>query len=84
MVFLLGAMVGSPLLAQQGEDAVDQYPKEKPVSNPSALIDAKKLLIAGNVQDAEASLRKYIEKYPSDPVAYFELARIIAGKKGLS
>ncbi len=81
MVFLLGAMVGSPLLAQQGEDAVDQYPKEKPVSNPSALIDAKKLLIAGNVQDAEASLRKYIEKYPSDPVAYFELARIIAGKK---
>jgi len=81
MVLLLGAMVGSPLFAQQGEDAVDQYPKEKPVSNPSALIDAKKLLIAGNDKDAEALLRKYIDKYTKDPVAYYEIGKILAGRK---
>jgi len=81
LIFLVGGFIGFPALAQQGEEDQDQYRKEEVKSNPSALIDAKKLLIAGNEKDAEGLLRKYIDRYPNDPVAYFELAKILTGNK---
>jgi tetratricopeptide (TPR) repeat protein len=39
------------------------------------------MIMAGNEKDAESFLRKYSDKYPKDPVAYYELAKILAGKK---
>ncbi|MBL7138725.1 MAG: tetratricopeptide repeat protein [Bacteroidales bacterium] len=80
LFFLVGWFTFSPVLAQH-ENELDKQQKEKPTSNPAALIDAKKLLITGNVKDAEGLFRKYIDRYPTDPVAYFELARILSGHK---
>ncbi|MFC2102153.1 tetratricopeptide repeat protein [Bacteroidota bacterium] len=82
IILLLGVLTASPLLAQQEDDTQDQHRKEEPlVSNAAALIDIKMMMITGNYKDAEALLRKYSEKYPKDPVAYYELAKIQAGKK---
>jgi len=81
MVLLLGAIADFPVFAQQGEEGQDGYRKEEPASNASALIDAKKMLMAGNIKNAESLLRKYIDKYPKDPVACYELAKIMAGQK---
>ncbi|MFH1297934.1 MAG: tetratricopeptide repeat protein [Bacteroidota bacterium] len=80
LFFLVGWLAVSPVLAQL-EEEMDRQQKEKHTSNPSALIDAKKLLITGNEKDAEGLLRKYIDRYPTDPVAYYELAKILAGRK---
>ena len=49
--------------------------------NPSVLIDAKRMAITGNENDAEDQLRKYTEKYPADPNGHFELARLLANRK---
>lgn len=46
--------------------------------NTGQLIDAKKEAIIGNMRGARDQFRKYIEKYPADPVGYYELARIEA------
>lgn len=54
------------------------------LSNPPALIDIKKQIIRGNLQDAEGLLLQYIDRYPSDPVACFELAKILAAKNDFS
>jgi tetratricopeptide (TPR) repeat protein len=51
--------------------------------NPSMLIDAKRMAITGNENDAEDLLRKYTEKYPGDPNGHFELARLLADKKNI-
>jgi predicted Zn-dependent protease len=59
----------------------DKFQENAPVSNISMLIEAKKSDITGNVDKAEEQFRDYIDKYPNDPVAYFELARILADKK---
>jgi tetratricopeptide (TPR) repeat protein len=61
----------------------DQTQQPKIVSNLSMLIDAKKNEITGNEEKAEELFRQYIEKYPEDATAYFELARILANKKQL-
>jgi predicted Zn-dependent protease len=53
----------------------------KVACNVSMLIDAKRSEITGDKDKAEELFTQYIEKYPDDPVAYFELARIVAGKK---
>lgn len=81
VIFLVGGLISPSIQAQQKEDHTDQLQQERPVSNPSALIDAKKMLIAGNDKEAEALLRSYIGKYPKDPVAFYELAKILAGRK---
>jgi len=81
LVLLLVWALGNPVFAQQGEESADRNKREEPVSNPSALIDIKKMLIAGNDKDAEGLLRKYIDKYPKDPVACYELGKILAGQK---
>jgi len=59
----------------------DQADKPKLASNISMLIEAKKNEIIGNVEKAEELFRQYIDKYPNDAPAYFELSRIIANKK---
>ncbi len=58
----------------------DKKKTEKP-GNPSMLIDAKRMAITGNENDAEDLLRKYTEKYPADPNGHFELARLLADHK---
>lgn len=50
-------------------------------SNISMLIDAKKYDITGDQEKAEELFRQYTEKYPDDAVGYFELARLLSGKK---
>ena len=59
----------------------DQSQQARVASNISMLIEAKKNEITGNVDKAEELFRQYIDKYPDDATAYFELARIIANKK---
>lgn len=51
--------------------------------NPSMLIDAKRMAITGNENDAEDLFRKYTEKYPGDPNGHFELARLLADRKNV-
>jgi tetratricopeptide (TPR) repeat protein len=53
----------------------------KVASSVSALIEAKKNEITGNEDKAEELFRQYIDKYPEDATAYFELARIVVNKK---
>ena len=49
--------------------------------NAGMLIDAKKEAIIGNIQGAREMFRRYVNRYPDDPVGYFELARIEAEQK---
>jgi tetratricopeptide (TPR) repeat protein len=49
--------------------------------NPSMLIDAKKEAIIGNLKGAQDMFRKYVSRYPQDPVGYFELARLESMQK---
>jgi tetratricopeptide (TPR) repeat protein len=73
-------MLASPAVAGF---IAEKEKKQKPVSNVQALIDAKKCQITGNVDKAESLYRDYIEKYPQDPVAYYELAGILGSKNNL-
>ena len=49
--------------------------------NNGQLIDAKKEAIIGNVKGALEMLRRYVYRYPADPVGYFELARLEVAEK---
>ena len=58
------------------------YPQQTEFkTNPSLLIDAKKLIINGSVKDAEGLLREYVDRYNEDPVGFFELSKILAGQQ---
>ena len=46
------------------------------VANGSLLVDAKKEAIVGNLKAATEKFKNLIDRYPEDPVAYYELARI--------
>jgi len=61
----------------------DKTLQGKAASNISMLIEAKKDDITGNQEKAEELFRQYIDKYPDDPVGYFELARIVGNKKDI-
>jgi tetratricopeptide (TPR) repeat protein len=50
--------------------------EDKVISNNAMLIDAKKEAIIGNTAGARELFQRYLNRYPEDPVAYFELARI--------
>jgi tetratricopeptide (TPR) repeat protein len=58
---------------------------EKPqqTGNTSLLIEAKKQEITENTKKAEELYRQYTEKYPLDPVGWFELSNILANRKNL-
>jgi tetratricopeptide (TPR) repeat protein len=45
------------------------------------LIEAKKYQITDNIQKAEELYRQYIDRFPQDPTAYYELSRILGNKK---
>ena len=45
------------------------------------LIEAKKYQITDNIQKAQELYRIYIDRFPLDPVAYYELSRILGNKK---
>ena len=49
--------------------------KEAP---PALLIDAKKEALVGNMKAASEKFTNIIERFPDDPVAYYELSRIRA------
>ncbi|MFZ4521756.1 MAG: tetratricopeptide repeat protein [Bacteroidales bacterium] len=49
--------------------------------NTGMLINAKKEAIIGNVKGAQDLFRQYINRYPEDPVAYFELAKLDVDQK---
>lgn len=54
----------------------------KIISNNGMLIDAKKESITGNIKEALSLLKKYIDRYPLDPVGFFELGQLEASQKG--
>jgi tetratricopeptide (TPR) repeat protein len=57
---------------------------QKPASNTSLLIDAKKCQITGNPDKAAVLYQECIKQYPNDPVAYYELSGIKAGNKEMT
>ena len=67
--------------SHKGKKHKTELADQKVASNISMLIEAKKDEITGNNDKAEELFRQYIEKYPDDATAYFELARIVANKK---
>ncbi len=75
---------GSPGKKKRQAVSADSAKKQQPYGNVSTLIEAKKYEIIENKKKAEDTYREYIEKYPLDPVAYFELARIVADNKDFS
>jgi tetratricopeptide (TPR) repeat protein len=84
VLMLVGCFPDSYGLNSQKEKKkhkTDQKSQQKPASNISMLIEAKKNEITGNTEKAEELFRQYIDKYPDDATAYFELSRIIANKK---
>ncbi len=83
-VFLICFFQDSYVFGSQKEKKkhkTDQTGKQRVASNISMLIEAKKNEITGNTDKAEELFRQYIDKYPDDAVAYFELSRIVANKK---
>jgi len=53
-------------------------------SNTGMLIEAKKEALIGNIEGAIAMFKRYVERYPLDPVGYYELARLEADRKNLT
>ena len=70
---------GSHSPAVKGDTLVKGPVKSQ--SDPGMLIEAKKQAIIGNTDEAGDMFRRYIERYPKDAAAYFELAKIQADKK---
>jgi tetratricopeptide (TPR) repeat protein len=52
--------------------------------NTGMLIDAKKEALIGNTKGAQQLFRQYINRFPEDPVGFFELARLEAEQKNIS
>jgi len=57
---------------------------ETPRFNIGLLIDAKKEAIIGNSKSARDMFRQYTNRYPDDPVGYFELANLEARQKNFN
>ena len=71
LLFLLEVLPASAVLAQDGK------------SNTNQLVDAKKEALIGNVKGALEMFRRYVNRYPLDPVGCFELARLEASQKNI-
>jgi len=78
IVFGMGAMAMPPKKHKKPDEGNKEV---KHASSVSQLIEAKKAEITGNMEKAEELFRDYISKYPEDPPAYFELARICIDQK---
>lgn len=59
-------------------------PGEIKPANPSLLIDAKKEALIGNIKSAAEKFRNIIDRYPDDPVAYYELSRLLSDQGNFS
>jgi len=81
ILILMGIFLSKTGYSQQTEAEKDRQKKEELKTNPSVLIDAKKLIISGSIKDAEGLLREYVDRYPKDPVGFFELSKILAGQE---
>lgn len=71
LIVLLTIFASVGLIAQETE------------TSPGMLIEAKKEAIIGNTKGALEMFRRYVHRYPGDPVGYFELARLEAAQKNL-
>ena len=71
LVVLLEILPPPAVLAQDGK------------SNTNQLVDAKKEALIGNVKGALEMFRRYVSRYPLDPVGCFELARLEASQKNI-
>ena len=83
VVFLIGFFGQETYAVPPKKHKKTESESVKPVhaSSVPQLIDAKREEITGNMTKAEELFRSYIEKYPDDPTAYFELARICIEEK---
>ncbi len=84
IVFLLLFSTPGTSGAWARQDKKPKKTQDKPdptKQNVSLLIDAKRAEIGGDKEKSEMLYRKYIEKYPDDAVAYFELAQLLGAKK---
>lgn len=91
-LFLPGCKAGHPAISGQSQK---QEKKKKssekligtgdqktiPLSNTGFLIEAKKEAILGNLKNAYELYRRYVARYPQDPVGMFELGRLEASQK---
>jgi len=53
-------------------------------TNIGMLIEAKKEALIGNIEGAVTMFKRYVERYPQDPVGYYELARLEVDRKNLT
>jgi len=53
-------------------------------TNTGILIEAKKEALLGNIEGAVSIFKKYVERYPQDPVGFYELARLEVDRKNLT
>jgi len=57
---------------------------EQVATNTGVLIEAKKEALIGNIEGAVTMFKRYTERYPQDPVGYYELARLEVDRKNLT
>ena len=81
ILLLMGVFLSTTTYSQDIEIEGDKRKKEEPKTNPSVLIDAKKLIISGNSKDAEGLLREYVNRYREDPAGFFELSKVLSGQQ---
>ena len=86
-LFLLICLVGFSSFSPPGHKDKKQKTQDpellqkKQASAISMLIDAKRNEITGNPDKAEEIYRQYIDKFPDEAIAYFELSRLVSDKK---
>ncbi len=89
-ILLSSVYTGNPdirtsiLFTDEQSDISPDGEKEKPISNLSMLIEAKKEAMIGNTEGAITMFRHYINRYPLDPAGCFELARLEASRQNFS
>jgi tetratricopeptide (TPR) repeat protein len=66
----------TPSSLEQVKEKKGKDKKEFKPANPSLLIDAKKEAMIGNLKSAAEKFRNIIDRFPDDPVSYYELARV--------
>jgi len=90
-LFLHGCKVNQNAISGQSQKQIKKKKSDDKLSltdnpktynfNTGILIEAKKEAIIGNLKNAYDIYRRYVERYPQDPVGMFELGRIEATQK---
>ncbi|MCX6249530.1 MAG: tetratricopeptide repeat protein [Bacteroidetes bacterium] len=71
----------NPVRKKNRPDPKDTSRIHQTYGSVAMLIEAKKYQITDNLLKAEEVYRQYIDRFPLDPVAYYELSRILGNKK---